>query len=217
MNFIEQEIIWQNETFLINIDKSLYWPSEQILILSDLHLGKGAHFRKHGIAIPQSVQFKDLDRLQNHINHYEPKQLFIVGDFVHAGKNKEVNLVKAFIENNKNTSFHLIKGNHDLMKLDHFYQLGLSTIAEHVTIKNIILQHEWNEKNTKATISGHIHPGVQIRFKNRSKLSLPAFLVSERNITLPAFSNFTGLDTLSKRENTAIYAVHTEGIFKIEY
>ena len=41
-------------------------------ILSDLHLGKTAHFRKNGIAfLPNGVIEKDLENLQKLIEHYE--------------------------------------------------------------------------------------------------------------------------------------------------
>ena len=35
--------------------RALYWKKENALIISDLHVGKSAHFRKNGIAIPAGI------------------------------------------------------------------------------------------------------------------------------------------------------------------
>ena len=39
----------------------MYWQREDALILSDIHIGKTAHFRKHGIPMPDDVLQKDLE------------------------------------------------------------------------------------------------------------------------------------------------------------
>ena len=43
--------------------RSIFWEEEKALIVSDLHFGKTGHFRKSGIAVPQSVYEEDLQRL----------------------------------------------------------------------------------------------------------------------------------------------------------
>jgi metallophosphoesterase superfamily enzyme len=56
------------------------------LILSDLHLGKTAHFRKNGIPLPANIILEDLKRLSILIDHFKPEKIIVVGDFLHAGK-----------------------------------------------------------------------------------------------------------------------------------
>src|SRR6185312_7751518 len=40
--------------------RCIFWEEERSLILADLHFGKTGHFRKAGIAVPQSVYREDL-------------------------------------------------------------------------------------------------------------------------------------------------------------
>ena len=69
--------------------------------------------------------------------------------------------------------------------------------------ENIIFSHEALDSLQKSQIGGHIHPGVTLMAQNRQKLKFPCFLVSENQIILPAFSQFTGLDTnFEKKQNS---------------
>jgi metallophosphoesterase superfamily enzyme len=55
-----------------------------VLIVSDLHFGKTGHFRKSGIAVPQSVYKKDLQRLFHQVQYFQPRKLIVVGDLFHS-------------------------------------------------------------------------------------------------------------------------------------
>ena len=85
MILAEKTIVIQQHTFVLTNQRSLFWKEAKSLILSDLHLGKTAHFRKNGIALPSEIIEKDLQRLSDLVKHFEPQKLIIVGDFVHAG------------------------------------------------------------------------------------------------------------------------------------
>ncbi|HVU84000.1 MAG TPA: hypothetical protein VHC50_04120, partial [Puia sp.] len=81
-----------NQQFWLTGDRTLYWEEERSLIVSDLHFGKTGHFRKSGIAVPQSVYREDLQRLVVQIQHFLPRQLVIVGDMFHSHANLELEL-----------------------------------------------------------------------------------------------------------------------------
>ncbi|MFC7551700.1 hypothetical protein ACFQU7_04360 [Pseudoroseomonas wenyumeiae] len=40
------------ERLLLDPSGALFWPSRQILAVSDLHLEKGSHFARHGRFVP---------------------------------------------------------------------------------------------------------------------------------------------------------------------
>ena len=91
MNAPLQYVI-QNNTFWLSAQRCLFWEEEKTLILSDLHLGKTGHFRKHGIAVPQNIFIEDLQRLVGQIAHYKPVKIIAVGDLFHSQANKELDL-----------------------------------------------------------------------------------------------------------------------------
>ena len=77
----------KENNFLLSSQRCLFWIEQKILIVTDLHLGKSGHFRKNGIAIPQTIFKEDIQRLFDQITFYKPTQLIIVGDLFHSVAN----------------------------------------------------------------------------------------------------------------------------------
>lgn len=215
MKVAEETIYFANHQLVLNNQRSIYWPEQKALILSDIHLGKSAYFRKNGFAVPSFFHKNDLQRLEELIIHYQVENVYIVGDFIHAGANDEVLHFKTFTENYTNCSFHLIKGNHDKVSTDFLKTIGLKSVENISTIQGITLVHEPNAEGANYSISGHFHPGVNIPMLKKTTKRLPCFVILEKCIILPAFSKFTGLDTNKTFENAIFYCIHDEGIFKV--
>ena len=62
--------ILRNNTFWVSPERSLFWEEENTLIIADMHLGKSGHFRKAGIAVPQSIYKADLQRLMSQLSTF---------------------------------------------------------------------------------------------------------------------------------------------------
>lgn len=214
MKLSEYPLSFGGQELLLNNQRAVYWLQEKVLILSDLHLGKAAHFRKHGIALPTTVSEHDLFRLQQLLVHYQPGQVIIVGDLIHAGANKEVESFRDLTLQFPQTCFSLIRGNHDKYTAKKLNELGIAHCHDLLQLQNIHFSH-YPVQNEVPTISGHIHPGVRIRMPDRKYLKFPCFALTGNLLILPAFSLFTGLDTCSLPENTVCYAIHEEGIFTV--
>lgn len=103
----------KEEEIILDKERAIYLPNEQLLAISDLHLGKAAHFRKAGLAIPNSVSQSDFNRLTGLIEKYLPKQLLINGDMFHSDYNTEIDEFARWKENFNEVNFILVKGNHD--------------------------------------------------------------------------------------------------------
>ena len=70
-----------HQNLWLTAQRSIFWEEQKALIVSDLHFGKTGHFRKSGIAVPQTVYKEDLQRLVLLLNYFKPEQLIVVGDF----------------------------------------------------------------------------------------------------------------------------------------
>ena len=90
MKIVTEHITILNEELVLTNQRAIYWNKESALILSDLHIGKTAHFRRHGIPMPDDILQKDLLRLEELISHFEVKTLLIVGDLFHAETNTDM-------------------------------------------------------------------------------------------------------------------------------
>lgn len=194
MNIATKDITIQNEIFTLTNQRALFWEKEKALIFSDLHIGKTAHFRKNGIALASHIMKNDLERLSILIEYFLPKQFIIVGDLLHAGDNSDVEEFCEWKNQYSDIQFCLIEGNHDRISKTLEKKLCLDSRSASLEIGDIAFVHDFDRSNPKFQITGHIHPGFVIN-SSVKRIKLPCFALTARQLLLPAFSEFTGLDT----------------------
>jgi len=216
MNLVQLPLNFASEKLLLTNQRALYWERERTLVLSDLHLGKAAHFRKNGIAIPAQVTHSDLFRLERLLQHYPTERLLIVGDLIHAGKNSEIELLYGLVQKFPSTRFLLIKGNHDRLTDTLLQKIGVHQVHDSLTIGPLKFSHEPDIHSETYNICGHIHPGVRLKMPDRSNISLPCFAVTHKTLVLPAFSHFTGLHTRYGTKDTAYFAITDNALFSLK-
>lgn len=211
----EISISLSSQEIQLNNQRSAFWPSQSALIVADLHIGKAAHFRKNGIAIPQAQHDNDLERLYTLLHHYQADKLIIVGDLFHAGHNKEVDNFKEWLYTIHPVQTLLIKGNHDNLPVRALQQIGLQEVRVSKIIAGIKFIHTPATPTHHPQITGHIHPGVKLILPPKKIIRLPAFVLSRQQLLLPAFSSFTGLDTNITLPDARYFAFNEKEIFEI--
>ncbi|MFD1061677.1 ligase-associated DNA damage response endonuclease PdeM [Winogradskyella litorisediminis] len=214
MKIITENITINNEVLTLTNHRAIYWQRENALILSDIHIGKTAHFRRNGIPVPDDILQKDLERLQKLILHFKAKTLLIVGDLFHAETNVDMTTFKKWLSQFEDLKLVLIKGNHDRQSKKLMTDLQIE-VEKELNLEPFTLVHEHLKCHSEVfTISGHTHPGVLIKGKGKQKLKLPCYQISADQIILPAFSLFTGLNTASQPKDSVCYAFTDESIVK---
>lgn len=219
MQISDIKINFVGEKMLLNNGRSIFWERHQMLIIADLHIGKTAVFRQHGISIPSGMQAKDLTLLKKLIRHYAARKILIAGDLFHGGNNQETIEFFRWIKTFNNVKWSLVSGNHDLMS-DIAKNDGILNIIPHKALIDPITFIHQPTKDNIPHICGHIHPGVLIRHHSFQTIKLPCFLVSDKQIILPAFSQMTGLDirfTQSHKGSFDVYAVTEKSVIEIDF
>jgi DNA ligase-associated metallophosphoesterase len=212
----EMPIQIAGQHFMLNTLHTMFWKQQHALMVADMHIGKAAHFRKHGIALPAHYLSDDFARLSASIKHYQVSALYILGDLIHADHNRELLMFEQWLQQHADIECHLILGNHDRHTEAWLKTLPLQIHSEKLLLSGCLLTHKPEESDSHLVISGHIHPGIALTSVQRQKIRVPAFLVNEQQIILPAFSAFTGLDTSfvqGKKFNA--YAITKEKIIKL--
>lgn len=205
-------------TFWLSSERCIYWEQGEAIIVSDVHLGKTGHFRKAGIPVPQNVLKHDLQRLFNHIQHYKPKELIIVGDLFHSRENKEMNLFIRWRNDLPNVQFTLVKGNHDILPDNWYRQAGIVTHSNRHVAGDFAFTHDPVDSvipGVKYTFTGHLHPGVRINGMGKQSLSFPCFYFGEQYAVLPAFSQFTGLAHIAPKPTDKLFAIVNQSVIAI--
>ncbi len=207
------------QNFELLPQKAIFWHEESCLILADVHLGKVAHFRKNGLALTANAQYLDYQNLQFLINHYDPKRILILGDLFHSEKNVDVQILSDLIAQNKTVSFELVMGNHDILPLELYQQIGLKVLGNAYCFSNILFTHYPQETlpaNSQINFCGHLHPGYYLQGKARQAIMLPSFVQTEIHLILPSFGVLTGQKAYEYPSKSTYYLVTKTNIKKVD-
>lgn len=214
MKIATKNITFQDEIFTLTNQRALYWKKEKALIFSDLHIGKTAHFRKNGIAIANHVMKNDLERLSVLLAYFEVEKFIVVGDLLHAGNNSDVDEFCRWRNQYPDLKLYLVEGNHDRITKSLEAKLCLDIKTEILEIGSIVFIHDFDRKNPKFQITGHIHPGTILNSAVK-RIRLPCFVLTPNQLLLPAFSEFTGLDTKNIPKNGKFFVFTDAEIHEI--
>ncbi|SDD61434.1 hypothetical protein SAMN05421538_10252 [Paracoccus isoporae] len=156
---------------------ALFWPDQDMLVLSDLHLGKSERMaRRGGALLPPFETRETLDRLAAELAAVRPARLALLGD-VYDDDAAAAALPeperRSFREMLAGLELLLIAGNHDA-----------ATGVDSHEIAGVALRHI---AGTGPDISGHYHPKAQLAGRAR-----PSFLIGREHLILPAFGHYTG-------------------------
>ncbi len=201
-------------------EKAIYWPEQNSLLLSDLHLGKAAHFRKAGMAVPAAIHQNDLQRLDYLLLETGATRVYFLGDLFHSELNTEWWTFAAWLEKYPEKDFILIKGNHDILPEMAYKNSCLQIIPEELAVSPFILTHEpLSGKNLKRglyNICGHIHPAVKLRGPAFQQLTLPCFYFGLHNAVLPAFGKFTGFHQIKPKKEDSVFAIAENRVLRLQ-
>jgi len=209
----------QNQTWELLPEKAVYWRDTETLIIADLHLGKAGHFRKEGIAAPGDINRRNLDRLTELLNRWQPVSLLILGDLFHSSANREWFEFEDWRLKYRSVMIRLVNGNHDVLHHTFYQTAAIDTFPEMVSSGFCFrhdpqLPHNREDKDV-ITVAGHLHPGITIRGKGRQALRLPCFHFTDKQILLPAFGEFTGLHRIRPDETDRVFAVVDDRVIEI--
>ncbi len=204
------QFLFHQQTLWLSHERCIFWEDQQALILSDLHLGKSGHFRKAGIAVPQTVFMEDMQRLVAQIQFFKPRLLIIVGDLFHSNANKEHDLFVKWRNDFPAIEIHLVMGNHDILKKKFYDDAGIINGNCELNIGGFSFTHDINDCQLPTgnyIFSGHIHPGIQLNGAGKQSLRFPCFYFGKEYAVLPAFGKFTGTYLVQPQKNDPVFAI----------
>lgn len=196
-------------TFELLSQKALYWPSEKILLVADLHLGKANHYRKAGYPVPTRANDENTGILIDLLNQYKPARMIFLGDLFHSHYNEEWEVLGQVIRHFRSTSFELVMGNHDIMSTLQYERHNVIVHKEELRIGDLLLTHAPLEQPVSGAynLSGHIHPGARLLGKGKQALLLSCFHFGKDQGLLPAFGSFTGLYPVRAVKGDQVYVI----------
>lgn len=168
---------------------ALWWPTERLLVVSDLHLGRSERIARRGGALLPPYETRDtLARLDADIQALNPASVICLGDSFDdsaAADALDDATILWLMRLMAGRQWTWIAGNHDPRPVS----LGGTHLASvkrgQMTFRHIA------ERQASAEISGHYHPKFTLSARGQ-RISRPCLLIDERRIILPAYGTYTG-------------------------
>ena len=199
-------------------EHALWWPDGRVLFIADLHIGKAATYRALGQPVPSGTTAENLRRISQLIEHYQPKQLVFLGDFLHARQARTPAVLDTLTDWRSSClqlDCTLVRGNHDSRAGDPPAGLGISVVDEPYLLGPFAACHHPQQHATHAVLAGHTHPVVQLQGPARDRLRLPCFVFDQRSAVLPAFGEFTGGFAVTAQPNVQLYAAGGQAVWRL--
>ncbi len=169
---------------------ALYLPDAGILVVSDLHLEKGAAYARRGMMLPPYDTLATLTVLAAVISRYDPKLVISLGDNFHDRVGSQ-HLPDAFrtliVEMARGREWIWINGNHDP---DGTIDLP-GTCSDELFYAGLTFRHEPRDGLQKGEIAGHLHPAATVRRREKS-VRRPCFATDGARLLMPAFGVMSG-------------------------
>ena len=200
-----EKIQLANQTFILHHSGTMYWEEQEMLLISDVHLGKISHFRKYGSAVPQAAISENFRKMDQVVEFFSPRSIVFMGDLFHSSLNMEWDLFTEWMET-IGIPVILVAGNHDIISELKYEVLGVKIYSE-IIIGDLLLTHHPEEREGFFNICGHLHPGFKLRGNGRQTLQLRCFYQNKEQLILPAFGEFTGNFWISPNEGDRIFAI----------
>lgn len=197
--------------------RAIYWPAAGALLLADLHLGKAAHFRREGIAVPAAVSQENWDRLSSLLLDFRPQRVLLLGDLFHSDYNREWEDFQQLTELFPAIAFELIVGNHDLLPQHIYASAGLAVHQEPLACAPFLLSHHPMETVPEGwyNLAGHIHPCVHLQGNGRQRHRLPCFWFGKHQGVLPAFGAFTGMAAVQPKAGDEVFVLAGDEVIAV--
>jgi DNA ligase-associated metallophosphoesterase len=184
------EILVAGVTLVADYAGALYWPEEQLLIVSDLHLEKGSSFARRGVLLPPYDTASTLEQLAGALSRYAVRTVVALGDSFHDqdGPARLADPDRAKLkELARGRDWVWIAGNHDP---DPAHHLG-GVFAASLSLWPLWLRHEPTPRAGAGEIAGHLHPVARVVGRSRA-LTRRCFVSDGARLVMPAFGAYTG-------------------------
>lgn len=204
------------EEVILLPDGAVHWPSRSALWLSDLHLGKAAHFRKHGVPIGSEPTLATLHRLRERIFERQPQSVWLLGDLFHSDINREWEPFAGLCDEFSELDWVLVQGNHDMIPDALLRESGIRQVGR-MDEGPFTFTHDPAdfEPEFGYHVCGHVHPGIRLTGAGRQRLRVRCFHMAERQAILPAYGAFTGMHVIHPTARDRVYAITGEEVIEV--
>ncbi len=169
---------------------ALFFESDGLLFVADLHLEKGSAYARRRVFLPPYDTAATLARLAIVIERRAPRAVIALGDSFHdagAGERMRESDRETLRALQKGRDWIWIAGNHDPAPPQ---GVGGQAMAE-LRVGVLVLRHQPAAGACPGEIAGHLHPAARVRSVSGT-LRRRCFVSDGARCVMPAFGAFAG-------------------------
>lgn len=205
------------ENLTLDAERALFWPAKSTLLVADVHLGKGASFRRAGVPVPSGDSQRDLQRLAELIERYRPDRLLVLGDLFHTrlarGEPSWLGFER-FRSAHAGLHIQAIRGNHDRAVGHLPAEWKLDWVTGALPDAPFVFSHHPGPSPLGYGIAGHLHPALRLKAGGDS-IRLPVFWFRSDHSVLPSFGAFTGGWAITPDPGDRVVMASPEGLIEL--
>jgi DNA ligase-associated metallophosphoesterase len=212
----------RGETLLLHPERALSWPSRRLLVIADVHFGKGSVFAQHGIAVPGGTDAVERERIDSLLCATRSERLLIVGDFVHgplAPASRVAAELDEWLKALHPVQLLLVTGNHDRMAA-RGWQPQPAWRGDVLREGPFRFTHDVDDardvRDDAFRIGGHLHPVVALGGLRKRRPRVPVFWERPGALVLPAFGLFTGGYGIGLHDGGRAFAAGADQVLEVE-
>lgn len=187
-------------------DRAVFHGPSGTVLVADLHLGFEWVQRARGQLIPLGRPDDVPARLRALVARWRAHRVVVLGDVVHGDARVEGVrcALAAMLGMLPGLEWHVVLGNHDR---------GLASVLPGLGLPGVTYGLEWREagwlgvhgdrwptsEEGVRVVSGHEHPMVDVGRSGTGEVRVPAFVVGDRGVILPAFSPWAAGSVVGRR------------------
>lgn len=175
--------------------RALYWPRERSLLVADLHLEKASWYAGHGQMLPPYDSRETIERVADCVKQTGARRVITLGDNFHddEGTSRLERFAAGMLEGlTRALDWVWITGNHD----EQMHRAFGAELASELEVGGIVLRHVAQAGETRPELSGHFHPKLRLKLRER-QITRPCGVLARKQggsdrMILPAFGALTG-------------------------
>ncbi len=186
---------------------ALYLPEGRILVVSDLHLEKGAARARRGQLLPPYDTAQTLALLARSLRFFDPLTVVCLGDsFDDAGGSGAMpDIFRAELRAlMAGRDWYWVEGNHDPLPPQGLEGESVRELAA----GRLRFVHQPSPGHVPGEVAGHLHPGARIVRRGRS-VRRRCFATDGDRLVMPAFGAFTGQLNVRDRAFAGLFREET--------
>jgi len=188
------DLAFGDQTVVLLPEGAIFWPSEKMLIVADLHLEKSSSRRAVGVLLPPYDTRLTLERLSALVRTLAPQTVIALGDSFHdrhAADRLDADSLRLLADLTAVSHFIWLTGNHDPLPPQNVQ----GRVYESFSRADFRFRHipSTSSELRAGTVefAGHLHPKLRLNISGHA-VARRCFVVGNGRVLLPAFGAYTG-------------------------